>query len=60
VIGASDAEGAFPKERPITPEELFHSIYVLLGIDPEKFLPTTSGRDVQIVRDGKFIAELTR
>ena len=59
VIGASDAEGAFPKERPVTPEELFHSIYVLLGIDPLKLLPTTGGREIEIVRDGKFIEELT-
>ena len=59
VIGASDAEGAFPKERPVTPEELFHSIYVLLGIDPLKLLPATGGREIEIVRDGKFINELT-
>lgn len=59
IIGASDKEGAFPQERPVTPEELIHSIYVLLGIDPTKFLPSSSGRDIQIVRDGKFIRELT-
>jgi hypothetical protein len=59
IIGASDAEGAFPKERPVTPEELYHSIYVLLGIDPLKLLPTTGGREIEIVRDGKFINELT-
>ncbi|MBI1915840.1 MAG: DUF1501 domain-containing protein [Planctomycetes bacterium] len=59
VIGASDKEGAYPRERPVTPEELLHSIYVLLGIDPNKSLPSTSGREIQIVRDGKFIKELT-
>ena len=48
------------KDRPITPEELFHSIYVLLGIDPTKFLPSTSGREIQIVKEGKFIRELVR
>jgi hypothetical protein len=58
-IGASDAEGAYPKARPVTPEELFYSIYELLGIDPAKFLPSTSGREVQIVREGAFIPELT-
>jgi uncharacterized protein (DUF1501 family) len=59
VIGATDEQGAHPKDRPVTPEELIHSIYVLLGIDPVRFLPSTSGRDIQIVRDGKFIPELT-
>jgi hypothetical protein len=59
VIGASDADGAYPKERVVTPEELLHSIYVLLGIDPLKLLPSTGGREIEIVRDGKFIKELT-
>lgn len=59
IIGASDGEGAFPLERPVTPAELFHSIYVLLGIDPLKLLPTTGGREIEIVREGAFIRELT-
>lgn len=59
VIGASDAEGAFPTERAVTPADVAHSIYKLLGLDPDKELPTTSGRPVQIVRDGHFIRELT-
>jgi hypothetical protein len=59
VIGATDKDGAYPKERPVRPEELFHSLYTLMGIDPTKYLPSTSGREIQIVRDGKFIRELT-
>lgn len=58
VIGSSDADGAFPKTRPVTPEDLAHSIYALLAIDPAKELPSTSGRRIQIVRDGRFIEEL--
>src|SRR5205085_1155832 len=59
VIGASDEEGAYPKARPVTPEELYHSIYVLLGINPLKLLTSTGGREIEIVRDGKFVPELT-
>jgi uncharacterized protein (DUF1501 family) len=59
VIGASDAEGAFPRHRPVTPEDVAHSIYTLLGVDPEKELPATSGRRISIVRGGQFIRELT-
>ena len=43
----------------VAPADVAHSIYVLLGLDPNKELPTTSGRPVQIVRDGRFIRELT-
>jgi uncharacterized protein (DUF1501 family) len=59
VIGASDDEGAMPKHRPVTPEDVAHSIYLLLGLDPEKELPSTSGRRIPIVRGGQFIRELT-
>lgn len=57
-FGETDARCEAVKNRPVSPEELFHSIYVLLGIDPEKFLPTASGRDIQFVRDGQFMPEL--
>ncbi len=59
VIGASDAEGAAPRLRPVTPEDVAHSIYTLLGVDPEKELPSTSGRRIPIVRGSQFIRELT-
>ncbi len=59
VIGASDAEGAMPRHRPVTPEDVAHSIYTLLGVDPDKELPSTSGRRIPIVRGSRFIGELT-
>ena len=58
VIGGSDAEGAFPSHRPVTPEDLAFSIYTLLGLDPDIELPTASGRRVQVVRNGSFVREL--
>ena len=59
VIGASDAAGAFPQNRPVTPEELYYSVYTLLGIAPETLLMTSSGREVPILQEGEFIPELT-
>jgi hypothetical protein len=59
VLGTSDDEGAFPKERPVTPEELFFSVYALLGIDADRYLPSATGREVQILREGRFLPELT-
>jgi hypothetical protein len=34
IYGKSDAQGAFPDEKPVPPEDLAATIYYLLGIDP--------------------------
>ena len=38
VIGSSDAIGAEPRERPVTPAEIAASVYHGLGIDPNQLL----------------------
>lgn len=48
VIGASDAVGEGPKDRPVTPSDLAATIYTLLGIDPKRELHTTDGRPVRV------------
>ncbi len=58
VIGASDAVGESPAERPITPADLTATIYRLLGIDPRTELHTSDGRPVRLVQDGQAIEEL--
>ena len=58
VIGASDATGESPKDRPVTPADLAATIYTLLGIDPRQTLHTADGRPVQINRDGQVLKEL--
>jgi hypothetical protein len=58
VIGASDATGESPKDRPITPADLAATIYTLLGIDPQMLLHTADGRPVHVSRDGKVVREL--
>jgi len=58
VIGKTDARGAEPIDRPVTPEELYFTLYHQLGIDAERFLPSTSGRDIPILRGGSVIEEL--
>jgi hypothetical protein len=34
VIGSSDATGAEPRDRPVTPAEIAATVYRSLGIDP--------------------------
>ena len=59
VLGASDAVGESPHERPVTPAELAATIYTLLGVSPALELKTSDGRPVRLVMDGtKPISEL--
>ncbi|MEQ8789108.1 MAG: DUF1501 domain-containing protein [Pirellulaceae bacterium] len=58
VIGASDATGEGPAERPVTPSDLAASIYTLLGLDPHQTLETPDGRPVHLSRDGRPLPEL--
>jgi len=55
----SERWGCSVTNRPVTPEDLACSIYLLLGIDPDKELPSITGRKSQIVRNGQSVCELT-
>lgn len=58
VVGASDAIGESPAERPVTPNDLAHTIYHLLGVDPSLEMHTTDGRPVQVNQGGELVREL--
>ena len=49
VVGASDAKGEQPAERPVSPQDLIGSILELLGIDPDGKLPNDKGLDVKVM-----------
>jgi hypothetical protein len=36
VVGASDAQGAYPASRPVSPQDLAATIYAQLGLDPNR------------------------
>jgi uncharacterized protein (DUF1501 family) len=57
VIGASDARGAQPADRPISPSELAATIYRSLGIDPTSELAVPEGQTCRLA-DAEPIAEL--
>lgn len=52
VIGASDAEGAFPKDRPVTPAQLAATIYQAFGIDPHSEIAGPDGNRIPLVEPG--------
>jgi uncharacterized protein (DUF1501 family) len=61
VVGASDAKGAEVAERPVHPQDLIASTYVLLGIDPNGPLPNPRGLQVQVMpasADGGILREI--
>ena len=59
IVGASDAVGESPKDRPVSPGDLVATLYQLLGIDPALELKTSDGRPIRITsRDSSVVQEL--
>ncbi len=52
VIGASDDQGAFPKDRPVSPPEMAATVYHALGIKLDQELPGAQGRPISVVDSG--------
>jgi uncharacterized protein (DUF1501 family) len=57
VVGASDATGAEPKDRPVSPAEVAATVYQALGLDPATCLPGPDGRPLPLA-DAAPVAEL--
>jgi uncharacterized protein (DUF1501 family) len=58
VLGATDKTGTEVTELPVTPEDLLHSLYTILGIDSIREYHTPIGRPVKIVNSGKMVPGL--
>lgn len=58
VVGATTADGGEPADRPLLPGDLLATIYRVLGIDHESFLPDRQNRPIRLVESGEPIAEL--
>lgn len=58
LIGATNAFGESPIDRPVSPPDLAYSILQLLGVDPSRELITPDGRPLKILSEGSFIHEL--
>lgn len=58
IVGASDSRGAYPSERPVSPKDILHTIYALLGVDPSRTIPDRLGRPVPLVAEGGVVREL--
>jgi Protein of unknown function (DUF1501) len=58
LVGATDRKGYAAIENVYAPENLVSSVYLKLGIDPNKILYNTSGRPAHLVNDPRPIPEL--
>ena len=48
VYGSSDAQGMYPAEKPVRPEDLAATVFYLLGIPPESEIRDRQGRPLAI------------
>ena len=58
VIGSTDKDGAHPKDRPLTPNDLWATAYQHLGIDYHSAFHDHQGRPMHILPFGEPIKEL--
>ncbi len=57
VYGASDAHAAYPKQNPVSPEDMLATIYHALGLPPETEITDRLNRPMRI-SEGRPIARL--
>ncbi len=58
VIGATNSKGEEPVERPLTPNDLWATVYQHLGVDPNLAFLDHTGRPMPILPYGSPIGEL--
>jgi hypothetical protein len=58
VCGASDAQAAFVKDRPVRPADVVASVYHCLGIDPDLPVIDRTGRPVPVAQGGEPVREI--
>lgn len=58
VVGSTNSKGEHPKDRPLSPNDLWATIFRHLGIDYHQNLIDHTGRPMPILPDGAPISEL--
>ena len=58
VLGESDARAEFPKDRPVTPQDVLATMYHKLGVSREKTFNNEADRPVEILNHGAPIPEI--
>jgi hypothetical protein len=58
VVGSSDRQGGFVQNRPVSPKDILHTVYHLLGIDVERTIPDRQNRPMSLVECGQLVSEI--
>jgi hypothetical protein len=58
VCGASDAQAAYVKDRPVRPADVCATVFHCLGIDPHRMLPDRLNRPIAVANGGEPIGEV--
>lgn len=58
LIGSTDRLGESPKDQPLRPGDIHHTIYHVLGVNPETAFLDLSGRPTAAIDHGAVIKEL--
>ena len=58
VVGSTNRLGEVPQERPLRPGDIHHTVFRVLGIDPNVSFLNHSGRPVPAIDHGAVIPEL--
>ncbi|MBI1902405.1 MAG: DUF1501 domain-containing protein [Planctomycetia bacterium] len=58
IVGSTDRLGERPKDNPLRPGDIHHTIFRVLGVDPSVHFPDHAGRPVVAIDHGAVIREL--
>jgi hypothetical protein len=58
VVGATDAQGAWPTSRGYTPADIAATIYHLVGIEPHTMVPDRQSRLLPVLPEGEPVVEV--
>jgi hypothetical protein len=56
--GSTDVQGQAPATDPCTPDDVSATLFHCLGIDPHQELQTSTGRPIQLFREGRIVSKL--
>lgn len=58
IVGSTNRLGEAPQDRPVTPADIHHTMFHVLGVDPHVSFQNHSGRPVPALEPGAVIHEL--